>query len=281
MSKGRFKITTMFDAYLDIETTGLSWVDASITVIGMYLVNGSQSNLVQLVGREVTVDNLLEAVDGVQTIYTYNGSRFDLPFIHGSLCINLADIFHHHDLMYDCWRYNLKGGFKAVEQQLSIPRKLRGITGLDAVFLWHRYQNYGDQRALATLLKYNKEDVVNLKVLREKLIGVRRPGYKRKRCLTGDKMMKWLGKHPNLKFFLLFLLLQIIGFPILWALGNYAPMWSFWLVFGIGVIIYGGLYNYILEWKGRNWNFGWFMLWLTGWIGIIILLLMGKKECRH
>jgi len=157
------------DAYLDIETTGLSCQYAEITVIGIYLVNGNEGRLVQLVGREVTVGNLLEAVDGVQTIYTYNGSRFDLPFIHGSLGINLTDTFHHHDLMYDCWRCNLFGGFKAVEQQLGIPRRLQGITGLDAVLLWQRYQYYGDREALATLLEYNREDVMNLKVLRERL----------------------------------------------------------------------------------------------------------------
>lgn len=74
-----------------------------------------------------------------------------------------------YDLMYDCWRCNLKGGFKAVEQQLGIPRQLQGINGWDAVLLWQRYRNYGDGKALATLLKYNEEDVVNLKVLREKL----------------------------------------------------------------------------------------------------------------
>lgn len=159
----------MFDAYLDIETTGLSYQYADITVIGLNLVNGRDNRLVQLVGKEVNIDNFLEDVDGVKTIYTYNGSRFDLLFIHGSLGINLADIFAHHDLMYDCWRCNLKGGFKAVEQQLGIPRQLQGMNGWDAVLLWQRYQDYGDKKALATLLKYNEEDVVNLKVLRERL----------------------------------------------------------------------------------------------------------------
>jgi uncharacterized protein YprB with RNaseH-like and TPR domain len=33
----------MFDAYLDIETTGLSCRYAEITVIGIYLVNGADS----------------------------------------------------------------------------------------------------------------------------------------------------------------------------------------------------------------------------------------------
>jgi len=161
----------MFDAYLDIETTGLSCQYADITVIGIYLVNGSDSSLTQLVGREVTVNNLLEVVNGVQTIYTYNGSRFDLPFISGSLGIDLESIANHRDLMYDCWRCNLFGGFKAVEQQLGIARRLKGITGFDAVLLWQRYQYYDDQKALATLLEYNREDVMNLRVLREKLEG--------------------------------------------------------------------------------------------------------------
>lgn len=160
---------TITDAYLDIETTGLSWLYAEITVIGIYLVNGIDSRLVQLVGGDANIDNLLEAVDGMNTIYTYNGSRFDLPFIRGRLGIDLEMVADHRDLMYDCWWCNLFGGFKAVEQQLGIPRQLRGITGWDAVLLWQRYRNCGDQKALATLLKYNEEDVTNLKVLRERL----------------------------------------------------------------------------------------------------------------
>ena len=160
----------MFDAYLDIETTGLSWFYNDITVVGIYLVNGSENRLVQLVGREVTRDNLLEAINGVNTIYTYNGSRFDLPFIRASLGVDLTYHYHHHDLMYDCWLNNLYGGFKSVEQQLGIPRQLKGISGWDAVILWWRYQNNGDRKALTTLLQYNKEDVVNLKVLRERLV---------------------------------------------------------------------------------------------------------------
>lgn len=163
------QITPVFDAYLDIETTGLSSQYADITVIGIYLVNGADDRLVQLVGQEVTTDNLLESLKGVERIYTYNGSRFDLPFIHGSLGTDLMACFSHHDLMYDCWRCNLYGGFKAVEQQLGIPRHLQGIGGWDAVLLWYRYQEYGDCDALATLLEYNKEDVMNLRVLRERL----------------------------------------------------------------------------------------------------------------
>ncbi|MFC1994292.1 ribonuclease H-like domain-containing protein [Chloroflexota bacterium] len=156
----------MLDAYLDIETTGLSYGSAGITVVGIYLVNGVDSKLVQLVGEEVTINNLLETLGNANIIYTYNGSRFDLPFINTSLGTDLTNKYHHHDLMYDCWRCNLKGGLKSVEQQLGIPRQLHGIGGFEAIMLWRRYRIHNDRNALNTLLEYNKEDVVNLKVLR-------------------------------------------------------------------------------------------------------------------
>lgn len=157
------------DAYLDIETTGLSRFYDDITVIGIYRCNGTDSELIQLVGEQATRDNLLKALEGVNIIYTYNGSRFDLPFIDASLGVDLEAKFYHHDLMYDCWRNNLYGGFKSVEQQLGIARQLQGIGGLEAIWLWWEYQNGYDQNALNLLLQYNKEDVVNLKTLRERL----------------------------------------------------------------------------------------------------------------
>ena len=159
----------MVEAYLDIETTGLTAEYDSITVIGVYLADGGRFRFVQLVDEEVTRDNLLEALRGVDVIYTYNGSRFDLPFIDWALGVDLSRNFKHHDLMLDCWKCNLYGGFKAVEVQLGINRQLRNIHGADAVRLWWRYQNDNDRDALAILLKYNEEDVVNLKALKEKL----------------------------------------------------------------------------------------------------------------
>jgi hypothetical protein len=159
----------LIEAYLDIETTGLSPDYHEITVVGIYLVEGSDTRFVQLVGEEITEESLLELLDGVSTIFTYNGKRFDLPFIRDRLGLNLEAEFGHHDLMYDCWRNNLYGGFKAVEHQLGIPRRLKGINGFEAVMLWWRYVNEGDRTALELLLEYNREDVMNLKVLRQSL----------------------------------------------------------------------------------------------------------------
>ena len=158
------------DAYLDIETTGLSPEYNIITVVGIHVVNEFSTGFIQLVGEAVTAENILEALAEVSVIYTYNGSRFDLPFIHYRLGIDLAELFSHRDLMYDCWRNNLYGGFKSVERQLGIGRRLVEVDGYQAVRLWWRYVNDYDEDALTTLLEYNKEDVLNLQILKKRLL---------------------------------------------------------------------------------------------------------------
>jgi uncharacterized protein YprB with RNaseH-like and TPR domain len=92
-----------------------------------------------------------------------------MPFIAARLGVDLRACFKHTDLMYDCWRNKLKGGLKAVERQLGIDRRLKGVDGFMAVKLWYEYVNNHDRRALAMLLEYNREDVVNLQTLRQRL----------------------------------------------------------------------------------------------------------------
>jgi uncharacterized protein YprB with RNaseH-like and TPR domain len=158
------------EAYLDIETTGLFAEYDEITVVGIFLSDGFDNRFVQLVGAKITAENLLGALQGVSTIYTYNGSRFDLPFIHSHLGVNLASLFGHCDLMYRCWQNNLYGGLKAVERQIGIERRLKGVNGWEAIRLWWKYQSDADEEALDRLLEYNKEDVVNLTTLKERLL---------------------------------------------------------------------------------------------------------------
>ncbi len=158
-----------YRAYLDIETTGLSPVESELTVIGIYRENGNDSRVMQLVGDDISSDSLITAIGNVTKLYTYNGSRFDLPFIKAKLNVDLTECCLHEDLMYACWKKNLKGGLKSVERQLGIARELTDIDGWIAVQLWWNYVNDGDRGALARLLKYNEEDVLNLRTLREML----------------------------------------------------------------------------------------------------------------
>ena len=149
-------------AYLDIETS----FGGEITVVGIFCPPG---RMVQLVGDEANWTNLWNALDGVTTILTYNGARFDLPVIKRAMKLDLKKYFECRDLMYDCWAQNLYGGLKRVEEQLGIERASKGINGLEAMRLWERFRLYGDENALQTLLEYNREDVVNLVSVEEKL----------------------------------------------------------------------------------------------------------------
>jgi uncharacterized protein YprB with RNaseH-like and TPR domain len=155
----------MVKAYLDIETSFLG----EITVIGLY---AEDRGLVQLVGGRITDLALWKALEGIQVICTYNGSRFDLPVIRRHLQLDLRTSFTSHDLMYDCWQHNLYGGLKRVEEQLNIARRTRGVDGVEAMRLWHRYETAHDSGALMMLLEYNREDVLNLETLDRILQGM-------------------------------------------------------------------------------------------------------------
>lgn len=155
--------------YLDIETTGLSRQRCELTVVGVATFRGTEQHVRQLVGGQIRADSVLDLLAGIDEVYTYNGSRFDLPFIQARLGLDVKASLPHTDLMYHCWRQKLKGGLKVVETRLGIRRQLTGVAGYEAVRLWWDYVNNANTQALRTLLDYNKEDVINLHVLREKL----------------------------------------------------------------------------------------------------------------
>ncbi|GAB4118938.1 MAG: ribonuclease H-like domain-containing protein [Roseiflexaceae bacterium] len=149
-------------AYLDIETT----FDQSISVIGIYRADMGTT---QLVGAGITDLALYQALEGAKTLVTFNGSGFDLPVIKRWMYVDLKRDFEHCDLMKVCRMRGLRGGLKKIEVALGIGRASAGLSGYDAPRLWQRYDTHGDRRALKALLDYNREDVVNLAVLEDKI----------------------------------------------------------------------------------------------------------------
>lgn len=144
----------MAKAYLDIETSFRS----EITVVGIYR---PPRNLIQIVHPKINVRSLLKALKGATEIVTYWGHRFDLPMIERCLGVDLRSIFCSRDLADDCHLRGLYGGLKAVEKQLGIRRETEGLDGNDAMRLWEMWLE-GNAKALDLLLRYNRDDVVNL-----------------------------------------------------------------------------------------------------------------------
>lgn len=164
--------------FLDIETTGLSKYVDELTVLGIY--DGKETFIY------VKNNNMEEAVEHLKKydiIVTFNGKRFDLPFIEHKFKTSLNVV--HLDLMYMLKEFGLKGGLKNIEKELGICRaeEVENVDGFEAVRLWNRYLK-GDRKALGKLIKYNEEDIVNLKYLLDYYI---KQKAEKKRLLFSDK----------------------------------------------------------------------------------------------
>jgi len=154
-------------AYIDIETTGLSKKYHEITVLGIAIEYNREPVVIQLVGDDITAENISKALKDVDEAYSYNGNRFDLPFIQAKTKYDMHKNIKHTDLMYICLKQGYKGGLKSVEKQLGISRDLKDVSGLVAIELWDDFVNNGNKTAFQKLLKYNEEDIVNLIDLRK------------------------------------------------------------------------------------------------------------------
>ncbi|MFQ6122949.1 MAG: ribonuclease H-like domain-containing protein, partial [Dehalococcoidales bacterium] len=147
-------------AFVDIETTGLFFDVDIITLIGLF--NGLETKVFI---RGINLEEFAQEIRKYSVIVTFNGKRFDVPFIRRSLT-DLPDHQAHIDLLYPLKKLGYRGGLKSIEAQLGIEREgaLREVDGFVAVLLWREYQR-GNPAALDTLVRYNLEDVVNLQYL--------------------------------------------------------------------------------------------------------------------
>lgn len=142
--------------YLDIETTGLDQQVHEVTVVSTHQ-GGETTTLVK--DDDLTRGRLREELEAASLLVTFNGKRFDVPFLEGAFDLSI-DV-PHLDLMYPCRRIGLTGGLKTIERTLEIDRGEDDIGGRDAIRLWREYQR-GDGQSLAKLIDYNRDDTVNL-----------------------------------------------------------------------------------------------------------------------
>jgi uncharacterized protein YprB with RNaseH-like and TPR domain len=149
-------------AYLDIETTGFSIGRHAVTVVGIY--DGTRKR--SFVQGE-NLEDLPTALRYAKLLVTFNGSRFDVPFLRKSFPRMALDQIHM-DVLHPLRRLGFVGGLKAIEAEMGISRsdETTGLRGFDAIRLWQAYEA-GDDDALDLLLAYNMEDVVNLEPLAE------------------------------------------------------------------------------------------------------------------
>ena len=151
-------------AYLDIETTGISYW-SPITMVGIF--DGKRMHTL-VKGINLDGESLRAILSSASLIVTFNGSSFDLPIIESQYPRSIPGI-PHVDLRNVMRRIGHTGGLKRIERQLGIARdrRVEYMTGADAVYLWRIWQKEGKRNALDLLTEYNSEDCKNLKLLAE------------------------------------------------------------------------------------------------------------------
>lgn len=148
--------------FLDIETTGLSPVFDTVTMVGLF---DGQRYEVFIDGQNL--QDLPARLKKFSVVVTFNGSGFDLRFLKLAFKnLELPPI--HIDLRWVTRRLGYRGGLKAIEQEFGIRRdqSVEDVNGYDATVLWSRHLR-GDRAALQQLITYNTEDVVHLKAIME------------------------------------------------------------------------------------------------------------------
>lgn len=148
----------------------------------------TDKEFVQMVGPDITKDNLIKTVGEFNEIIHYHGRStpnhkgyigFDLPVIDAQLGIALDMLpgVKSIDVELYCHRNGIYGGQKAAERVFNIERESNVDDGSDAVILMINAGRAKDdeQRKLIfdKLLKYNKEDIRGLVVIEQAIRGIK------------------------------------------------------------------------------------------------------------
>ena len=147
--------------FLDIETTGLSPDRAVVTTVSVHR-DGETRTLVR--GEDLSRGSLRRELDAAELLVTFNGRRFDVPFLEAEFGVDVS--LPHADLMGLCHQLGYSGGLKRIEREFGLERDEPDVDGKEAVRLWKRYER-GDEDALETLVRYNKDDARNMEPLME------------------------------------------------------------------------------------------------------------------
>jgi uncharacterized protein YprB with RNaseH-like and TPR domain/predicted nuclease with RNAse H fold len=148
--------------FLDIETTGLSPVFDTVTMVGLYDGHRYETFI-----HGQNLPDLPARLKKYSLVVTFNGAGFDLRFLKLAFKnLELPPI--HIDLRWVTRRLGYRGGLKSIEREFGINRDaaVDDVDGYEATVLWSRYLR-GDRAALRQLVAYNSEDVVHLKAIME------------------------------------------------------------------------------------------------------------------
>lgn len=134
---------------------------------------------VQLIGKDITKERLMQELDGINEILSYHGRTkpdhkghigYDFGVIAAQLGVILDELQNVKsiDLELDCHRAGIYGGLKGAERQIPMipPRRSEITDGADADAILYEAAACEDENKRSELWKrakrYNLEDVMSL-----------------------------------------------------------------------------------------------------------------------
>ena len=166
--------------FLDLETCGLS--NAPLFLAGTMHWNGSDYVLRQWFARDYSeepalVDELTRFLAGYETVITYNGKSYDVPFLGDRAAIHHVpftrparhlDLVHHarrrwSGLLPDC-------RLVTVEWHVCRRRRVGDVSGAEVPDLYHDFVKYGAAHRLIPVFHHNLLDVITMDEILRALI---------------------------------------------------------------------------------------------------------------
>lgn len=164
---------------VDIETTGLSAERCAVVLVGLMIPQGDTFVAKQYLAEDLQEESailkaFLDDVANLETLVTYNGERFDIPFIKRRMEILGLDPagFHH---IYDLDIYPILRKFSDVPKFVANLKQktVEAFAGLwinrddeidggQSVKLYFHYVATGDKEAEEKILLHNKDDIMQL-----------------------------------------------------------------------------------------------------------------------
>jgi predicted RecB family nuclease len=183
-----FLLLSFFDKndllFLDIETKSLFYETQIITIGCGYFENDDFKTIhltaLNEEGEREILNEFGKLLKNKKAFVTFNGTVFDVPFIDGrmsyySMKSNVSD-YHNFDLYFFARRAfkSQQSSFTLKEIENKILGKKRGndISGEDVMYYYERYLNTGNVIFLKPIINHNRDDVVSLSLLLNKLISL-------------------------------------------------------------------------------------------------------------
>lgn len=180
----RLQPVQLREAFLDIEASQLT---ASFGhVISWALKHRGQDEVLydcirrrSLKEERRVLRSLLRALQDVDMVYTYYGSRFDIPFLRTRCLYHGLDFPEYLQLYHRDVYYIARGRLRLHGSRLAQVAEFLGIEGKTPLDpnVWVR-ASFGDKEALRYILEHNIADVEVLEKVYDRLEPYARPVYR-------------------------------------------------------------------------------------------------------